>query len=47
MSSVNRKLVRKHCDENGKQHLDILPNRVLKSVEEFDRWIAEFNQEAA
>jgi hypothetical protein len=40
LGNVDRKLLRKHCDENGRRHLDILPKRVFKSVEEFDQFIA-------
>ena len=40
LGNVDRKLLRKQCDETGRRRLDILPRRVLKSVEEFDQFIA-------
>lgn len=40
LGNVDRKLLWKHCDETGRRHLDILPKRIFKSVQEFDQFIA-------
>ena len=47
LGQVDRKFLRKHCDENGRKHIDAFPERIFKSVEELESFLEKFDTKAA
>jgi len=47
LGKVDRKFLRKHCDEDGQRHIDLLPKRVFKSVRDYDEFVEQVNARVA